>query len=119
MSFYTRIRDNVAAPAIRKYGQAATLVVRGEEFFDSTTGEVLYTQSTDDAGYALIEEYSIPQIDGTNIRIGDRKALCVDVAEPKPGVDKLKIGTIEYAIISVKPLAPGGVAVYYEVQIRG
>lgn len=57
-------------------------------------------------------------IDGTLILQGDQKALC------DPGVPVMQGDTFTwqgktYKVINVKPLAPAGLVLLYEAQIRG
>jgi hypothetical protein len=60
-------------------------------------------------------------VDGTTILSGDRKLLISAErfeAFPKT-TDKLIADGVEYNIINVSPLAPGGVSILYTLQIRG
>ncbi|MDR1648766.1 MAG: hypothetical protein LBR71_00770 [Synergistaceae bacterium] len=70
---------------------------------------------------ALFETYSDRMIDGTTILHGDRKVLIsAEHFEAFPRTtDKLIAEGVEYNIINVSPLAPGGVSILYTLQIRG
>lgn len=59
-------------------------------------------------------------IDGTLIQAGHRVALVPTqgIATPKPG-EKLLWAGVEMPITTVKTLAPAGVAVLHELQVRG
>ncbi|MEW4469009.1 hypothetical protein AB1K62_14375 [Parasphingorhabdus sp. JC815] len=66
----------------------------------------------------IVQNYPLGLIDGTLIRSEDRKVM-LDATGPRPAVsDKLRIGGIEYAFISIREEAPSGVPVYYECQCR-
>lgn len=80
---------------------------------------------------ALIQEFSEHMINGTTILYGDR--LLMAGAEslvtagnivPTAATDKVILTLsegreIEYAIVNVKPMSPGGVDILYELQVRG
>jgi hypothetical protein len=66
-------------------------------------------------------DYKLMDIDGTRILVGDR---LIYVAPQ--GVDAIKPGNVildaankPYTVMDVKPIAPAGIVVYYEVQGRG
>jgi len=65
-------------------------------------------------------EYHQRERDGTLIQAHDRKFLVstegIDIVPTTE--DALAVGTETYQIIDVKPLAPGGVAVMYTLQVR-
>jgi hypothetical protein len=62
--------------------------------------------------------YDLRHIDGVMILATDRKVM-MDATGPVPAPgDTLEIGGLDHAIISVRPEAPGGVALMYEVQCR-
>ncbi len=131
--FYTQIRDNTAAPLIRQFGKSITLLREADKSeldceYDPTTGAEVCTDSEGNVvepgdlqeftGSAVEDSYSAGLIDGSSIRVGDRRLLCVDIPRPKQGSDKLSVGTKEYSIVNVSPLAPGEVEILYEVQAR-
>ena len=132
--FYTQIRDNTAAPLIRQFGKSITLVRKPDRDdldceYDATTGTEICTdpdtgevvdpgEDQEFEGHAVEDRYSASLIDGSAIRVGDRRLLCVDIPRPKQGSDKLKIGDRAYSIVNVSPLAPGEVEILYEVQAR-
>ena len=67
---------------------------------------------------AVVGRYQQGIIDGTLIMAGDRRVMVeAGPVEPRTS-DKLRIGGEDYAIVAVRPTAPGGVALMYEVQVR-
>jgi len=131
--FYEGLRDNTAAPSIRQFGKPITLLreadtsdldcaydpVAGKEVCTDSEGNVVEPGDLQEfTGSAVEDSYSAGLIDGSSIRVGDRRLLCVDVPRPKQGSDKLKIGDRAYSIVNVSPLAPGEVEILYEVQAR-
>ena len=132
--FYEALRDDTAVPLIREYGKPITLVREPDKSeldceYDPTTGkEVCKDPDTGEvvdpgekqefAGSAVEDSYNASLIDGSAIRIGDRRLLCVDIPRPKQGTDTLTVGERSYAVINVNPLSPGEVEIFYEVQAR-
>jgi hypothetical protein len=68
--------------------------------------------------WAISENYSARQIDGTLIRAEDRRVMIEAVTPAPTTADRLSIGGAEYAIVSVQPESPGGVPLYYTCQCR-
>ena len=66
----------------------------------------------------LVEMYDARQIDGTLIRVEDRRVMVAAEGTEPTVADRLVVGGVSYAIVSVKPEAPGGVALYYVCQCR-
>ena len=131
--FYTQIRDNTAAPLIRQFGKPITLLREADTSdldcaYDPELGREVCTDSEGNVvepgdlqeftGSAVEDSYSAGLIDGSSIRVGDRRLLCVDIPRPKQGSDTIKVGGRTYSIVNVSPLAPGEVEILYEVQAR-
>lgn len=67
---------------------------------------------------AIISDYPLTMIDGTLIRQGDKR-LMVSATGPAPKVNwRVTSSGVTYAILSVREIGPGGVALYYELQAR-
>ena len=118
MSFdYTEIAAT-AHEILAEFGQSVTITHYGESVYDSDTGKATRSETTE-AGTAVELEYESRDIDGALILRGDKRLLlsAVGIAAPVAG-DSVTIGGSVYAVMNVKPLSPGGVAVLYEVQAR-
>lgn len=65
-------------------------------------------------------DYSQREIDGTRIRIGDRRVLLAvgGFSAPNTG-DEIEIGCSLHRIVDMRPLDPGGTVVLYDLQVRG
>jgi hypothetical protein len=116
-----------AATAVRllkRFGAAASVLRAGD-------GDPVYNPETGTTAppevalptVAAVFDYEQKYIDGTLVKQGDKQALCSPTQKVEQG-DRLRyksdtgadaVGTV----ISVKPLAPAGVAVLYTAQIRG
>lgn len=120
MSFY----DSLGAMATRllgKYGQTATLTRSTAGAYDTTDGATDAATSTDHACVAAVFDYAQREIDGTQIRQGDRRVMLQatgGVPMPRTG-DALTIGSLAYTIVAARTVNPGGTAVVHEVQARG
>lgn len=116
---YTRIRTSAHAK-LKKYGMTATLrreVKAGGDEWNPAPPTV-----EDRDIVALLGSFSERMIDGITVKYGDRRVYvgADALGDFVPTVeDKLVLGAIEYAIINVLPIAPGGVPVMYEIQARG
>lgn len=67
---------------------------------------------------AIISDYPLTMIDGTLIRQGDKR-LMISATGPAPKVNwSVTSSGVTYAILSVREIGPGGVALYYELQAR-
>ena len=134
MSFYESLRDDTAGPLVRRLGTPIALLRKAdpEELeceFDPVLGrEVCIDPETEEEvdpeeeqvyeGYAIVESYEQKLIDEALVKAGDRKLYAVGIPEPKPESDRIRFGTRVYSVVKSLPVAPGGVAVMYEVQVR-
>ena len=132
--FYEGLRDETAIPLIREYGKPVTLLraldkddldceydpnTGTEVCTDPDTGEVVDPgEHEEHDGYAVEDSYSAGLIDGSAIRVGDLRLLCVKIPKPRQGEDRLRVGDREYEIVNVNPVSPGEVEIMYEVQAR-
>lgn len=109
-----------AATALRllqRFGAAATIKRTTAGAYDPVTGtstETVTSLST------MAEVFDYPQkyVDGSLILMGDKRAYLAATQEPKQG-DKLTWNGADWTVVSVKEVAPAGVPVLYEAQIRG
>jgi len=120
MAFYEDIRDDTASPLIEEYGQAMTLRRTTPGTFDPITGTAGAATLVDYSCSGITRNYKIKDIDGVKIQSKDKLiTLTAPTTMPEPSEDDdLIIAGVTYAIQDCKPLAPGGVAVIYEVQGR-
>lgn len=102
---------------IKRYGQVGKLreMVKSGPGYDPALTAVDHT-----AKFAVLD-YEDRQIDGTRILETDKLAYLssVDLAvEPKAGMLLVESDGGLYNVIRVRPLKPGEVVVYREVQVR-
>lgn len=117
MSAFDYLRPRATAERlIKRYGQRAQLrrsTSSGPEF------DPIVTLANHDCRIAILA-YEEKQIDGTRIRASDKlvymstEKLTIEPTES----DALVIGGIVHEIVTVKPLSPADVVMFYEVQAR-
>ncbi len=117
MSFDYNELASTASEMLVEFGKAATLkrIVTGA--YDPSTGTAPVTTTSLNTNAAVFA-YDQKYIDGTLIKQGDQLAYLDPNVEPKQG-DKLAWQGKDYVIVAVKPVAPAGLAVIFEAQIRG
>lgn len=117
MSFDYNELASTASEMLVEFGKAATLkrIVTGA--YDPSTGTAPVTTTSLNT-HAAVFAYDQKYIDGTLIKQGDQRAYLSPRQEPKQG-DLLTWMGKDYQIVAVKPLAPAGVAVLFEAQVRG
>lgn len=106
-----------AARLLERFGAAATLKRQSGTTYDPTTGTSTQTY-TSYATTAAVFNYAQKYIDGTLIQAGDKQAYCAPAVTPEQG-DRFTWDVADYTVVDVKAVAPAGVPVLYEVQLRG
>jgi hypothetical protein len=87
--------------------------------YDPATSSTGTPTETVQTGSGAEIEYDSRDIDGTLVKVGDKKLLlsAVDFTEPQAG-DVVTVGANTYTVIRCKPTNPAGTAVLYQVQVR-
>lgn len=114
---YTRAVSTVAAK-LAKYGKDVALSRATVGAYDPNTGAASAATSAQ-AGRAVELSYSARDIDGTNVRRGDRRLLLspVGISMPLKG-DNCTVDGVAHAVVSVEVVRPADVVLYYVVQLR-
>lgn len=118
MSFY----DDLALTAdelLVEFGAAAVLSRTIAGGYDPATGTSAPGSVAIQNVTAVCIDYEAKFIDGTLILRGDKQVFmsAKDVTLPAAG-DKFTWQGAEYSVIAVTPLAPAGVVVLFEIQVR-
>lgn len=116
-AFYAGLRGT-AARLLGDKGQQMTLKQRASGTY--TPGSDVTVTETDHTVTGAVFPYAAVVIDGTRIKVGDKKVLLSAegmTVEPDQD-DRLLIGSVWHQIIAVKPVNPGGTVVVYELQVR-
>lgn len=118
MSFYAELAQ-VAQDLLAEYGQETTLTKVTAGVYNPATGTAAETRTPRTVTAAAFD-YETKYIDGTLILSGDKQVFMSVVGneEPKPG-DLLAWMGRDWRVITFKNLAPAGISVLYELQVRG
>lgn len=113
---------NLAATAQRlleQFGMDTTLTRTVPGGYDPETGTTTGPTVTTWTGTGARFDYTQRDIDGTLIRVGDRRVLIgVDgMTLPLTG-DVVTLGVRSFTVVQASEIAPAGVAVLFDVQVR-
>lgn len=109
---------------LAKFGRQLTLISTRLGTYDPETASAPVNESPQTVTGVLLEystkDSGIAQQAGYLIKAGDRKLLMgtAGVQTPPVANDRVTIGTDIYLVIRVRTLAPAGVDVLYECQVR-
>lgn len=118
MSFYTDMQA-VTDSTMADLGQMVTLTTKSVGAYNPATGNAAVTVSTQQVK-AVVFPRGAKDIDGTLIQQGDQKLLLSMAGAAAPHLDDtVTIGTTTYTITFIKLLAPAGINVLCECNIRG
>lgn len=116
MTFDYAAARATAERLIAKFGQTANirrLSTTGDDWNPTIT-------TTDYACTLAVVDYTSREIDGTQIRAGDKKAIISTqgLAISPTTDDRLVIGSEVHEIVRIMPLSPGGTVVIWQAQAR-
>lgn len=120
MGFYETKRDGTVKRALAKYGQTMKLVAPGAGAFNPVTGAF---NPSADALYTVQGLFNTQRKGRQVATVSPQKDLSVYVGASGLSVEpsqthKLRIGIVDYDIVNVEKIAPGGIAVMYLLQVR-
>ena len=118
MSFDYAETAATAAELLAEFGAMVTLTRITPGAYDPASGEVVNTEVTHTASGVKLD-YEQRLIDGTNILQGDQRVYLDPLISeaPKAG-DKLTVGVGVFSVVKSRPLAPAGIVVLHDVQVR-
>lgn len=107
-----------ASALLAEFGAPVTLTRITPGVYDPATGTVVNSGATHTASGVKLN-YEQRHIDGTNILHGDQRVyLDPLIAEAPQTGDTLTVGTEVFTVVKSRPLAPAGVVVLHDVQVR-
>lgn len=121
MAFNYAATAATADRLIKRFGTSATLrrTISDAAAYDPATGTVAAPAAVDTVCSAVVIDYDQKMIDGTLIRAGDKRVYMSVIGVGLPlAADLFVWQTVTYTVMTVKPLAPAGVGVLYEIQAR-
>lgn len=118
MSFdYTETAE-AAAEALAEFGALVTLTRITQGAYDPSTGAATQSEVSHVANGIKLD-YEQRHIDGAIILQGDQRVyLDPLITEAPQAGDTLTIGAEVFRVIRSRPLAPAGVVVLHDVQVR-
>ena len=132
MSFYTSLRDGTAGSLIQKYGMLLALRKLVKGTYHASTGRRDADTTVDHTCYGVAGSYNNYMIANSLVRQNDQQLfLSAKGLTVEPEIGDLfimpdgsiwNIPTEQGSLISqfqpIKKIAPGGIVVLYEIQIR-
>lgn len=108
-----------AAEMLREFGVSVTVSRLTPGAYDPETGTNAAGTTQTWTPWGVMLEYSQREIDGTNIKAGDQRVYMSTTADldPKPA-DTVTIGTEVWRVVTSRTLAPAGLKVLLDVQVR-
>lgn len=118
MSFDYAEMAATAAELLAEFGAPVTLTRITPGTYDPDTGTVASTTAAHTANGVKLD-FEQRHIDGTNILQGDQRVYLdpLIAATPQAG-DTLTVGAKVFTVVASRPLAPAGVVVLHDVQVR-
>lgn len=117
MTFYAEMAAT-ASELLAEFGQDVTLVRGMTGTYVPATGTATVSVSNS-YGKGVALDYDQRDIDGTKIRQGDQRVyLSVEVGVTPQTGDALLISGKTWKVIASRTLAPAGVAVIHDCQVR-
>jgi hypothetical protein len=117
MSFYSEMAAT-ALELLTEFGMSVTLNRVTPGAYNPATGTSA-PSSAAHAGIGAKFDYDQDEIDGTKIRTGDQRVYIAPSRAVTPRTaDTLTIGSELWQVVASRPLAPAGVVVLHDVQVR-
>lgn len=118
MSFDYDSLQLLSTDLINDFGQDITLTTVTAGTFNPATGATTGDSETTATVKAVVTDYRDFQIDGGAIQRGDKQViLSGSVAAPDTN-DMFTINSLEYMIVNINTISPGGTDVLYKIQVR-
>ncbi len=111
----------LARNLIDTFGAPATLSRKGAPLYDTATGQTATPETSSDSCSVVYEEFSAREIDGTLVRLGDRKGIVSRLKigyEPEPNLDTLTEGSKTWMIVRLIGYPTGAEEAAYSLHLR-
>ena len=110
------IYDTVVIPQISETGFPITLIKPNNGVYDPDLGYTPGVQ-VDDEGFGLQVESEFKTVPDSIVQHIVKTVLCIEIAEPTPGEDKILIDDKEFKVLFAEDLKPGTVTFLYRVYL--
>lgn len=111
---------SIAARLIGENGQVMMLTRIGNTAYDTATSSAGSVELEYATTVGAMFGYSLHRAQGTLIEAGDKRIMlsAIELAAPKPG-DTITLGEENvWRIVAVNTMAPAGIPIYHECQVR-
>lgn len=119
MGFYEEKRDGVVKNSLAKYGTAMQLIIPAEGSYNAETGAFTSGGEATVTVQGLIGSFRKNRKGGEAIQAKNRYVYISPSGmkvQPAPG-NRLKVASVEYEIVDVEVVGPGGVDVLYQLTV--
>ncbi|QIQ65290.1 hypothetical protein 19_00015 [Pseudomonas phage Epa19] len=118
MGLYEELKADADA-LLQELGQEMVLVRPGTgQSHDPVTGAVSNAPDQQFYAFGVEIEYENKDVDGTIVKVGDKRVI-LQAVEPIQTGDRLRYGlSTSWSIVGWKAVAPAGLALIYELQVR-
>ena len=107
-----------ARKLLANFGQTITFTRTSEPVYNNDTGELTSTTVTfSDMGVIFPFRDGVTNVAGSLIQAGDQEVFWQGTTAPIP-TDRLTVSGVDYNVIAVMPIEPGGTNVLYQLQVR-
>jgi hypothetical protein len=119
VGFYESLRDGTVSKLITQYGQAVTLKVPSAGTFNAETGGFTAGAEASYTTVGVADAFFKSEKGGSNVKTKRLKVYLspADLAVEPTTSHRIVVSGVEYDIVSVKPVAPGGIVVLYELDV--
>lgn len=112
----------LASQLLGTFGRPATLVRGGAGTYSPEQGRTMAVEAAASfACHVVFAEFAVSQLDGTVVRLGDRKAIVSRLAlgtEPRPSSDTLTVDGVTWRIVRVEGYSSGEQEAAYSLHVR-
>jgi len=123
--FYSRMAAT-ANRMLKRRGQTITVSHTTDGTYDPTTGQISGAVTTTQTVAGIMIEWDARQIDGTLIKVGDRRLLLsplntsgAALTAPVLGDTVTDAASVIYTLVApLKTMAPAGTAILYDCNLR-
>ncbi|MCA7945570.1 hypothetical protein [Burkholderia vietnamiensis] len=116
--FYAEMAADVF-DLLTEFGRAVVVtIVSPDSVYDPETSTNV-NPSTDYPAIGAIFDKNDHEINGTLVRVGDKRVLVSAVGVPAPRLDdRVTVGADTFRIVNPQTIGPAGVAVLYDLHVR-
>lgn len=110
--------QDTALRLLTKFGQSVTHTIRTPGTYNTATGSVTVSETTQSVNAAMFD-FGSEEIDGMIVIAGDKRVYIASSGVTAPKVDDtLTVGGVVWTIKRVSDLNPAGTSIIYDVQVR-